>query len=399
MMLEGGTMGSTIMRFTFTVSADGSRLVKSVRWLCFTRSTSMHLDHWTNYLFPRVRVFHHVFRPSNICCKKEWYFMSRVQMQGIDQLRPGLGLQVEQAPALHEYDSSTLALSEASVFTQYYCSKWSKILLYSRVVKATEYSRIVISHGTIFYLVPNTFLGLLSNDTENGSGSGAGSWGQKAVSKNETGWCMKRTENEAAWSSKKPEKETERVWSPVLGVKRVKLRSRPLQPQAEIAKDAAARQPGGMYNQPPFPTASANMLHSSNHMLNQSPINASHLAAGPGGHQMHQHPYPPYNDQSSRAFKGLVFEPEIMQIMNMSLMEAKEMVLFGRKSDFLVDDGDFQDIHGVGYEDDFVITPLVFDEAIEYLKTHKMQVQSLMELMILDNALESAPYLCFPHDT
>ncbi|GKA92406.1 calcium homeostasis endoplasmic reticulum protein [Tanacetum coccineum] len=83
----------------------------------------------------------------------------------------------------------------------------------------------------------------------------------------------------------------------------------------------AVRPPGGMYNQPPFPTASDNMLHSSNPMLNQSPINAPHLAAGPGGHQMHQHPYPPYHDlqhhqqpqpfvrpefdQSSRAFKGL----------------------------------------------------------------------------------------------
>ncbi|GJT44351.1 calcium homeostasis endoplasmic reticulum protein [Tanacetum coccineum] len=44
----------------------------------------------------------------------------------------------------------------------------------------------------------------------------------------------------------------------------------------------AARPPGGMYNQPPFPTASANMLHSPNPMMNQSPINAPHLAAGPG---------------------------------------------------------------------------------------------------------------------
>ncbi|GJT44196.1 hypothetical protein Tco_0952911 [Tanacetum coccineum] len=48
-----------------------------------------------------------------------------------------------------------------------------------------------------------------------------------------------------------------------------------------------------------------------------------------------------------------------LQTMNMSLMEAKEMVSFGRKSDFWVGDGDFQDIHGVRYEDDFVITPLV----------------------------------------
>ncbi|GJT15422.1 hypothetical protein Tco_0874128 [Tanacetum coccineum] len=49
----------------------------------------------------------------------------------------------------------------------------------------------------------------------------------------------------------------------------------------------------------------------------------------------------------------------MLQTMNMSLMDAKEMVLFGRKkSDFWVGDGDFQDIHGVGYEDNFVITPL-----------------------------------------
>lgn len=86
----------------------------------------------------------------------------------------------------------------------------------------------------------------------------------------------------------------------------------------------AARPPGGMFNQPPFPAASANMLHPPNPMMNQSPVNAPHLAAGPGAHQMHQHPYPPYHDQqhhqqsqpfaghvrpefdqSSRAFKGL----------------------------------------------------------------------------------------------
>ncbi|GKG31978.1 hypothetical protein Tco_0426928, partial [Tanacetum coccineum] len=60
-----------------------------------------------------------------------------------------------------------------------------------------------------------------------------------------------------------------------------------------------------MYNQPPFPTTSANMLHSSNHMLNQSPINASYLAAGPGGHQQPQPFVRPEFDQSLRAFKGL----------------------------------------------------------------------------------------------
>ncbi|GKA56128.1 hypothetical protein Tco_0755200 [Tanacetum coccineum] len=225
MMLEGGTMGSAIMRFTFTVSADGSRLIKFVHCtirLILVNNTSDQ------------------FSSTGFCGK---------------------------LPALYEDDQLDLsALSEASVFTQYYCSKWSKILLYSRVVKATEYSRIIISHGTIFYLVPNTFLGLLSSlsinrhgghllycfsfrnnmldmgyDTENGSGSGAGSWGQKAVSKNETGWCMKRTENEAAWSSKKPEKETKRVWSPRdrdRAPLRVKRRSWPLQPQAEVAKDS-----------------------------------------------------------------------------------------------------------------------------------------------------------------
>ncbi|GJV15295.1 hypothetical protein Tco_1360618 [Tanacetum coccineum] len=53
----------------------------------------------------------------------------------------------------------------------------------------------------------------------------------------------------------------------------------------------------------------------------------------------------------------------MLQTMNMSLIEAKEMVSFGRKNDFWVGDGDFQDIHGVGYEDDFVITPLVYEEA------------------------------------
>lgn len=85
----------------------------------------------------------------------------------------------------------------------------------------------------------------------------------------------------------------------------------------------AARPPGGMFN-PPFPPASVNMLHTSNPMMNQSSLNAPHLAAGPGGHQMHQHQYPPYYeqqhhqhsqafvghgrpefDQSSRSFKGL----------------------------------------------------------------------------------------------
>lgn len=92
----------------------------------------------------------------------------------------------------------------------------------------------------------------------------------------------------------------------------------------------AARPPGGMFN-PPFPSASVNMLHPSNPMMNQSSLNAPHLASGPGaspsvigGHQMHQHPYPPYYeqqhhqhsqpfgghgrpeyDQSSRTFKGL----------------------------------------------------------------------------------------------
>lgn len=59
-------------------------------------------------------------------------------------------------------------------------------------------------------------------------------------------------------------------------------------------------------------------------MMNQPSLNAPHLAAGPGGHQMHQHPYPPYFDQqhhqhsqpfvghgrpefdqSTRTFKGL----------------------------------------------------------------------------------------------
>nr|GEW73843.1 zinc finger, RING/FYVE/PHD-type [Tanacetum cinerariifolium] len=51
--------GSAIMRFTFTVSADGSRLVKSVHWITVngnSRSTvtrsSMRLDHWTRYLLP-----------------------------------------------------------------------------------------------------------------------------------------------------------------------------------------------------------------------------------------------------------------------------------------------------------------------------------------------------------
>nr|XP_043623838.1 calcium homeostasis endoplasmic reticulum protein [Erigeron canadensis]XP_043623839.1 calcium homeostasis endoplasmic reticulum protein [Erigeron canadensis] len=86
----------------------------------------------------------------------------------------------------------------------------------------------------------------------------------------------------------------------------------------------AARPPAGMFNQPPFPAASVNMLHNSNPMMNQPPLNAPHLAAGPGGHQMHQHLYPPHFeqqqhqhpqpfvghgrpefDQASRPFKGL----------------------------------------------------------------------------------------------
>ncbi|GKA63088.1 hypothetical protein Tco_0762694 [Tanacetum coccineum] len=46
--------------------------------------------------------------------------------------------------------------------------------------------------------------------------------------------------------------------------------------------------------------------------------------------------------------------------------EAKEMVSYGRKSDFWVGDGDFQDIHEVRYEDDFVITPLGIDAQVSY---------------------------------
>ncbi|KAI3796480.1 hypothetical protein L1987_39151 [Smallanthus sonchifolius] len=82
-----------------------------------------------------------------------------------------------------------------------------------------------------------------------------------------------------------------------------------------------AARPGGMFNQPPFPSPSVNMLRTSNPVI----YNPSHLPPGPGGPQMHQHPYPPYYeqqqhhqhsqpfgghgrpefDQSSRTFKGL----------------------------------------------------------------------------------------------
>lgn len=85
----------------------------------------------------------------------------------------------------------------------------------------------------------------------------------------------------------------------------------------------ASRPPGAMFN-PSFPPSSVNMLHNSNPIMNQSPLNPPHLAPGPQMHQ--QHPYPPFYeqqqhhqhsqpfvgghgrpefDQSSRAFKGL----------------------------------------------------------------------------------------------
>ncbi|GJW56205.1 hypothetical protein Tco_0102936, partial [Tanacetum coccineum] len=77
-----------------------------------------------------------------------WSSVEGQLLTGIDQLRLGLvtsfPAQVKQAPALHEYDSSTPALLAVSIFTQDYCLKWSKILLYSCVVKATEYSTNVI---------------------------------------------------------------------------------------------------------------------------------------------------------------------------------------------------------------------------------------------------------------
>nr|GEX91792.1 reverse transcriptase domain-containing protein [Tanacetum cinerariifolium] len=77
----------------------------------------------------------------------------------------------------------------------------------------------------------------------------------------------------------------------------------------------------------------------------------------------------------------LGFDPEMLQTMNMSLMEAKEMVSFRREIDFHVGDGDFEDIHRVVYEDDFVITLLAtieknkvesdqqFAEIMQVLKT------------------------------
>ncbi|KAI7737907.1 hypothetical protein M8C21_032171, partial [Ambrosia artemisiifolia] len=82
----------------------------------------------------------------------------------------------------------------------------------------------------------------------------------------------------------------------------------------------ATRPPGGMFNQPPFPSPSVNMMHTPNPIVYNSP----HLPPGPAGHQIPQHPYPPYYDQqqhqhsqpfdghgrpefdqSSRTFKGL----------------------------------------------------------------------------------------------
>ncbi|GJU81553.1 hypothetical protein Tco_1283918 [Tanacetum coccineum] len=88
------------------------------------------------------------------------------------------------------------------------------------------------------------------------------------------------------------------------------------------------------------------------------------------------------------------------------------MVSFGRQSDFRVGDEDFQDIRGVGYNDDFVITPQassstedavnhlrsksqmsnesdkasMLDEAIEYLNTLKMQFRfsTLSHLVFMD---------------
>ncbi|PWA73955.1 nuclear RNA polymerase D1B [Artemisia annua] len=72
------------------------------------------------------------------------------------------------------------------------------------------------------------------NETEKGSESG--SWGgQKAASKNESGWGVKRSETEAGWGAKKPENETEKgSRSGSWGQKVVK----PSQPQAEIANDS-----------------------------------------------------------------------------------------------------------------------------------------------------------------
>ncbi|XP_076926715.1 SUPPRESSOR-OF-WHITE-APRICOT/SURP RNA-binding domain containing protein 1-like [Bidens hawaiensis] len=83
----------------------------------------------------------------------------------------------------------------------------------------------------------------------------------------------------------------------------------------------ATRPPGAMFNQPPFPSPSVNMMHTSNPVIYNSP----HLPPGPGAHQLPQHQYPPYYDQqqqqhqhsqpfghgrpefdqSSRPFKGL----------------------------------------------------------------------------------------------
>ncbi|GJS28222.1 probable galacturonosyltransferase 9 [Tanacetum coccineum] len=82
------------------------------------------------------------------------------------------------------------------------------------------------------------------------------------------------------------------------------------------------------------------------------------------------------NVGGNKLFSVVTFSMVGLQTMNMSLMEAKEMVSFKRKSDFWVGDGDFQDIHGVGYEDDFSVKASLFDEAIEYLKTLKVQVQN-----------------------
>ncbi|GKA22309.1 hypothetical protein Tco_0708271, partial [Tanacetum coccineum] len=67
------------------------------------------------------------------------------------------------------------------------------------------------------------------------------------------------------------------------------------------------------------------------------------------------------------------------------------MVSFGRQSDFRVGDEDFQDIRGVGYNDDFVITPQASsstEDAVNHLRSKSQMSNESDKASMLDEAIE-----------